>query len=136
MARSCISSRIRRSTRLPTMSRRSASISWCAKPDYGAAVSTISCSGIEGQPVTHEPGALRRLPSVDEVLKAQVALAAIEKFGRPAALAAARRALDATRAAVRAGRTDGIGIEDVAAIALAQLDRDAQPNVRAVFNLT
>jgi L-seryl-tRNA(Ser) seleniumtransferase len=47
-----------------------------------------------------------------------------------------RTALDATRAAVRAGRTNGIGVDDVAAVALAGLDRDARSNVPPVFNLT
>jgi L-seryl-tRNA(Ser) seleniumtransferase len=86
--------------------------------------------------VTHEVDALRRLPSVDEVLKTQAASAAVDRFGRPAAVAAVRMALDATRAAVRAGRTGAVDVDDVAAVALAQLDRNAQPNVRAVFNLT
>ena len=80
--------------------------------------------------------ALRRLPSVDDVLKTDAALAAVDRFGRPAAVAAVRSVLDATRAAVRAGRADGIGVGDVAAAALAGLDRDARPNVRAVYNLT
>jgi L-seryl-tRNA(Ser) seleniumtransferase len=80
--------------------------------------------------------ALRRLPSVDDVLKTDAALAAVDRFGRPAAVAAVRSALEATRAAVRAGRANGVGVDDVAAAALAGLDRDARPNVRAVFNLT
>jgi L-seryl-tRNA(Ser) seleniumtransferase len=86
--------------------------------------------------MTHHPDALRRLPSVDEVLKTQAALAAVERFGRPAAVAAVRSTLDTTRTAMRAGRANGIGADDVGAAALAQLDRDARPAVRAVFNLT
>jgi len=80
--------------------------------------------------------ALRRLPSVDDVLKAVAVRVAVDRFGRPATVAAVRGALDATRAAVRAGGRNGVGVDDVAAAALAGLDRDARPNVRAVFNLT
>src|SRR5262249_19839870 len=35
-----------------------------------------------------------------------------------------------------AGRANRIGVDDVAAAALARLDSDARPHVRAVFNLT
>jgi L-seryl-tRNA(Ser) seleniumtransferase len=80
--------------------------------------------------------ALRRLPSVDEVLKAEAAQVAVDRFGRPAALAAVRTALATTRQAVRSGDVDGVGVDDLAAAALARLDADARPNVRAVFNLT
>src|SRR5215470_15580503 len=80
--------------------------------------------------------ALRRLPSVDDVLKTQAALAAVDRFGRPAAVAAVRATLATTREAVRAGRVEAIAVDDLAAAALARLDAGAQPNVRAVFNLT
>ena len=80
--------------------------------------------------------ALRRLPSVDEVLKTQAASAAVDRFGRPAAVAAVRTALATMREAVRAGSIARTGVDDVAAAALARLDSDARPNVRAVFNLT
>ena len=86
--------------------------------------------------MTRATDALRRLPSVDEVLKTQAALVAVDRFGRPAAVAAVRTALADTRVAVRAGRANGVGVDDVAAAALARLDCDARPNVRAVFNLT
>src|SRR5262245_15036556 len=86
--------------------------------------------------MAHDADALRSLPSVDEVLKTAAASVAVDRFGRPAAVAAVRQGLEATRAAVRAGRANGIGADDVAAAALARLDHDAQPNVRAVFNLT
>src|SRR5262249_56530245 len=52
------------------------------------------------------------------------------------AVGGVRKGLGAPRGAVRAGRAKGIGADDVAAAALARLDHDAQPNVRAVFNLT
>jgi L-seryl-tRNA(Ser) seleniumtransferase len=74
---------------------------------------------------------LRKLPSVDEVLRTPAAGAAAERFGRPAVVAAVR----ATLAAARAARS-AVTAADVAATALAQLDADAQPNLRSVFNLT
>ena len=86
--------------------------------------------------MTHATDALRRLPSVDEVLKAQAALVAVHRFGRPAAVSAVRAALADTREAVRTGRSNGIGVEDLAAAALARLDAGARPSVQAVFNLT
>jgi L-seryl-tRNA(Ser) seleniumtransferase len=86
--------------------------------------------------MTHDFDALRRLPSVDEVLKTQAAIAALDRYGRTAAVAAVRQALDMTRVAVRAGRVNGTGAGDVSAAALAHLDRDAQLRVRVVFNLT
>src|SRR5262249_46477617 len=86
--------------------------------------------------MAQDADALRRLPSVDEVLKAQAALAAVDRFGRPATVAAVRQTLDAARAALKAGQANGAGIDTIAAAALAKLDDAAQPDVRAVFNLT
>jgi L-seryl-tRNA(Ser) seleniumtransferase len=83
-----------------------------------------------------EQDALRHLPSVDEVLKARAALAAVDRFGRPATLVAVRQALDETRAALRSGRLDGSSVDAIAAAAQTRLAEAAQPNVRAVFNLT
>jgi L-seryl-tRNA(Ser) seleniumtransferase len=74
---------------------------------------------------------LRRLPSVDEVLRTPVAGAAAGRFGRPPLVAAVR----ATLAAARTARS-AIGAADVAAAALAQLEADAQPHLKSVFNLT
>ena len=74
---------------------------------------------------------LRRLPSVDQVLRTQAAALAIERFGRQATVEAVREALAAARAAGR-----GIGTEDAAAAALANLEADAAPRLRPVFNLT
>lgn len=74
---------------------------------------------------------LHKLPSVDEVLRTPAARAAAERFGRPAVVAAVR----ATLAAARAARS-AVTAADVAATALAQLEADAQPNLKAVFNLT
>ena len=74
---------------------------------------------------------LRKLPSVDEVLRAPVAGAAVARFGRPAMVAAVR----ATLAVARAARAP-IAAADVATSALAQLEADAQPSLKPVFNLT
>jgi L-seryl-tRNA(Ser) seleniumtransferase len=83
---------------------------------------------------------LRRLPSVDDVLKTKAAAAAVDRFGRPPVVNAVRAALDAVRSAVRADRTVDLGArldaDDVAASALAHLDRDTRPCVRPVFNLS
>jgi L-seryl-tRNA(Ser) seleniumtransferase len=76
--------------------------------------------------------ALRKLPSVDAVLRTTVAMDAVEKFGRPAIVAA-------VRAALAAARTDGIAPSDadrVAAAAWTQLEAKQQPNLRPVFNLS
>src|ERR1700734_3772830 len=79
---------------------------------------------------------LRALPSVDDVLKAEAATLAIAQFGRPATVAAVRQALDATRAALRAGRTRPNEPEAIAKTVLASLAAAAQSNLRPVFNLT
>jgi len=76
--------------------------------------------------------ALRKLASVDEVLRTQEAAAAVERFGRPALVAAVRAIL----AAARAARAPSGSAGDVAAGALARLEADAAPNLRPVFNLT
>src|SRR5215470_14103286 len=86
--------------------------------------------------MAHDTDTLRHLPSVDEVMRAGAAIVAADRFGRPAAVAAVRHALDASRAELCAGRHNGIAADDVAASALAHLDRDAQPSVRPVLNLT
>jgi L-seryl-tRNA(Ser) seleniumtransferase len=80
--------------------------------------------------------ALRGLPSVDEVLRTQAARLAADRFGRAATVAAVRQALAAARTAVRAGNGHAGAAGDIAAVALAGLDREAAPRLRAVFNLT
>ncbi|MDB5617157.1 L-seryl-tRNA(Sec) selenium transferase [Tardiphaga sp.] len=75
---------------------------------------------------------LRRLPSVDEVLRSDAASAAIERFGRPAVVGAVRRILAEFRArGAVAGQLD-----DVVAEAVSQLEQLDKPSLRAVFNLT
>src|SRR5580704_3168221 len=75
---------------------------------------------------------LRKLPSVDEVLRTAVATSAATRFGRPAVVAAVRGTLAATRA-------NGVapeGSDGVARAALARLEIAQKPNLRPVFNLT
>jgi L-seryl-tRNA(Ser) seleniumtransferase len=75
---------------------------------------------------------LRKLPSVDEVLRTPVAMEAAENFGRPAVVAAVRDVLAAARAA-KIGAGEAI---EVAGTALMALDAANQSNLKPVFNLT
>jgi L-seryl-tRNA(Ser) seleniumtransferase len=75
---------------------------------------------------------LYKLPSVDEVLRAQAAAAGVGQFGRPAVVNAVRMTL----AQARANDVAPGGAEQVAAAALAALVAAAQPNMRPVYNLT
>lgn len=75
---------------------------------------------------------LRKLPSVDDVLKTQGALAAVDRFGRPATVAAVREVL----AAARAQKRGGADRDRVAALALERLDASSRPSLQPVFNLT
>ncbi|MFG1221104.1 L-seryl-tRNA(Sec) selenium transferase [Xanthobacter wiegelii] len=79
---------------------------------------------------------LRLLPSVDQVLKAEAARAALERHGRQATTQAVRDALDERRAALKAGAGAAATPEEIAAAALARLDAAAAPSLRPVFNLT
>jgi len=76
--------------------------------------------------------ALRRLPSVDEVLRSSSAARAIDEFGRPAAVGAVRAVLAEAR---KDGMTGG-NAEHFASAALERLGIAAQPSLRPVFNLT
>jgi L-seryl-tRNA(Ser) seleniumtransferase len=73
----------------------------------------------------------RRLPSVDEVLRTETAVAAIGTFGRPAVVDAVRDAI----ADVRAAGT-GAAAAAVAESAHTRLQVEAAASLRAVFNLT
>lgn len=78
---------------------------------------------------------LRKLPSVDEVMKAPTAGLAIERFGRPAVVSAVRAAVSEARK--RGNDADlARGHDDFAQAALARLDADAQPRLKPIFNLT
>ncbi|MDT3685376.1 MAG: L-seryl-tRNA(Sec) selenium transferase [Pseudorhodoplanes sp.] len=79
---------------------------------------------------------LRRIPSVDEILKTAVAVEAIDRFGRPLVVAAIRGEIDEARKALGAGQNAPIGAHDIATSALTELEVESRPNVRPVFNLT
>ena len=75
---------------------------------------------------------LRKLPSVDEVLRSLEAKPAIDHFGRPAVLGAVRAALaEARKTGAAAGHAGHF-----ASAAFERLSLEAQPNLRPVFNLT
>ncbi len=80
--------------------------------------------------------ALRQLPSVDNILKTATAAAALERFGRPAVVAAIREVLDRARMAIGTGERSALDAGAVAAAAVALLDARSRSSVRAVFNLT
>jgi L-seryl-tRNA(Ser) seleniumtransferase len=75
---------------------------------------------------------LRRLPSVDEVLRTAAANTAIERFGRPAVVDAVRRVISESRAR---GVVPG-GTEEVISEATLLLEAQGKPSLRPVFNLT
>jgi L-seryl-tRNA(Ser) seleniumtransferase len=79
-----------------------------------------------------EPVNLRNLPSVDAVLRAPAAGLAVARFGRAAAIAAVRRSLGEARVGCAALTS----ADAVATGALSRLEAEAQPSLRAVFNLT
>lgn len=82
-------------------------------------------------------GALRALPSVDQLLSA--APEAVNRHGRAPVVAAARAALEAARAALRAGTLpfpEGEALGALTRAVEAQLAAQAQPSLRPVFNLT
>ena len=87
-------------------------------------------------PASKSAARLPRLPSVDEVLRTDAAADAIERFGRPAVVAAVRGGLDAARTMLRAGQPADTAADALAQAAAAKLEADARPNVRPVFNLT
>ena len=75
---------------------------------------------------------LRRLPSVDAVMRSAPAVQAVDRFGRAAVVGAVRRVV----AAARERRDVQSGVDDFARSALSLLDAQAQPRLRPVFNLT
>lgn len=78
---------------------------------------------------------LRRIPSMDALLKLASASNAIERFGRPAVTKALRTIVADLRNAIREGRNAPAG-ENIVAAALARLDADDQSTLRPLFNLT
>ena len=78
----------------------------------------------------------RRIPSIDEVLRTVPALDAIERFGRPSVVEAVRHCADDARVAAAAGEGVAPRADEIVTSALARLERQAQPRIRPVFNLT
>jgi L-seryl-tRNA(Ser) seleniumtransferase len=76
--------------------------------------------------------ALRKLPSVDEVLRSAPAAAAIGRFGRQALVGAVREIL----ATARAAKSVSGNPSEVATAASAKLEDKQQSNLKPVFNLT
>jgi L-seryl-tRNA(Ser) seleniumtransferase len=84
---------------------------------------------------THGPRAA--LPSVERLLRGDEAQPLITRFGRPAVTEALRRVLSELRTAL--GEASEAAVPNDAAItdrAAQRLERDAQPSLRRVFNLT
>ncbi len=77
-----------------------------------------------------------RLPSVDEVLRHELCLAAAAQFGRSPTVAAARQTLDALRTRVRAGDVDALPKDNIATEIMRRLEVSEARNLRRVFNLT
>ncbi|MEA2891885.1 MAG: L-seryl-tRNA(Ser) seleniumtransferase [Bradyrhizobium sp.] len=76
--------------------------------------------------------ALRKLPSVDEVLRSAAAAAAIERFGRSAVVTAVRRVISEFRARRAVPDRPDEVIDEAAAL----LEAQDRPSLRPVFNLT
>lgn len=89
--------------------------------------------------MSHDPNAslLSNLPSVESLLQQGDATALIVEFGRPAVTEAIRGVLARARAELLAERATAIP-SDPAFIRMVtrQLQKDAQPSLRRVFNLT
>lgn len=79
---------------------------------------------------------LRKLPSVERVLRAEPGALAVSRFGQPLTTDAVRRVLARIRPALAEGDCDVPDATTVAAEALALLDREDIPSARRVFNLT
>ena len=78
----------------------------------------------------------RNIPSVDDVLRTAILAPAIERFGRRAAVTAVRAVIGDVRAAQLDGRPASAVLTDIANKAVIQLEAEAIPNIRPVFNLT
>src|SRR5215470_12675726 len=77
-----------------------------------------------------------RLPSVDAVLRTPTGTLTVRRFGHAAAVAAIRKVLSSTRAAVRKGDTAATDAALLAGYALKALEQADASSLRRVFNLT
>src|SRR5215471_10716475 len=82
-------------------------------------------------PVPIGASALRKIPSVDEVVRHTTLVQAKERFGHAAVVATVRKVLAEAR---KSG--DFADNEDFASRVAARLEEGARPNLRPVFNLT
>jgi L-seryl-tRNA(Ser) seleniumtransferase len=82
-----------------------------------------------------DSAALRNLPSVDAVLKTEIAEVLRERYGRAAVTDAIRTELEEARDACRAGAKPPVA-EDVAIKASVKLEDANRTSLRPVFNLT
>ena len=82
-----------------------------------------------------DSAALRHLPSVDVVLKTEIAEVLRERYGRVAVTDAVRAELDEARNACRAGAKPPAA-DDVAVKASTRLEDEYRASLRPVFNLT
>jgi len=82
-----------------------------------------------------DSAALRHLPSVDAILKTEIADVLRERYGRVAVTDAIRAALEDAREACRAGAKPPAA-EDVAIKASVRLEDENRASLRPVFNLT
>ena len=78
----------------------------------------------------------RDLPSMTKLLDAPALVAARERHPRAAIAAAARSALDATRAKLTSGESRAVGVDALAAEVVAALDAESAPAIRTVINAT
>jgi len=78
---------------------------------------------------------LRRLPSVDQVLRSEAAGRAAERFGRPAVTQAVRDTLASARADMKAGAA-AVSAQALAERAARTLETAGRSSLRPLFNLT
>ncbi len=76
------------------------------------------------------------MPSVDEVLRHELCVAAAAQFGRPQTVAAARQTLDGLRARIRTGDIAALPENGIAIEIMSRLSASETRNLRRVFNLT
>ncbi|MBX5471088.1 MAG: L-seryl-tRNA(Sec) selenium transferase [Acetobacteraceae bacterium] len=79
---------------------------------------------------------LSALPSVDEVLRTELAERAAEDYGRPGVVKAVRAALGHARTAIRRGEEGIFSAQAIAEAAGKLLAEQARPTLRPVYNLT
>ena len=79
---------------------------------------------------------LQNLPSVDQVLRTDTALVAVERYGRPLVVSSVRESLQTLRAHMRVDNALQCSPTEIATKAVVHLETAAKPKVRPVFNLT